>query len=165
MVIDVTELLYLWTELNLLRHIKDIKYKRLPYVVRYKLPRCAAAIYIKYSRQKYDGGVLFPLPSNQKYNENLKKLGAYADIQGEYLNYVCRFNEAPQEVREPRRDIQSHDARRTFVVMALNEGVDLNTIALLTSHSDIKTMHPYVKLYDKGKNKVIDAINAAFEQK
>ena len=134
-------------------------------VVRYKLPRCAAAIYIKYSRQKYDGGVLFPLPSNQKYNENLKKLGAYADIQGEYLNYVCRFNEAPQEVREPRRDIQSHDARRTFVVMAINEGVDLQTIAMLTSHSDLKAMRPYVKLHDKGKNKVIAAIDAAFDEK
>ena len=133
-------------------------------VVRYKLSKPAVIIYMKYAGYEFDGGVLFPLPSNQKYNEHLKQLGAFADIQGEYVSYQCCLNKRI-EVRELRRDIESHDARRTFVVMALNEGVDLNTIALLTSHSDIKAMHPYVKLYDKGKNKVIDAINAAFEQK
>lgn len=133
-------------------------------VVRYKLPKPAAIMYLKYAEYEFDEGVLFPLPSNQKYNEHLKQLGAFADIQGEYVSYHCSLN-TRTETREPRRDIESHDARRTFVVMALNEGVDLNTIALLTSHSDIRTMQPYVKLYDKGKNKVIDAIDAAFDGK
>ena len=78
------------------------------------------------------------------------------------MDYQCRLSEV-EEVYSLRRDMQSHDARRTFVVMALNMGIDLNTIALLTSHSDLKAMRPYVQLNDKGKDKVIDAINAAFE--
>ena len=100
--------------------------------------------------------------SNQKYNEHLKELGEIAGIEGEYVDYQCRLSEI-EEVYSLRRDMQSHDARRTFVVMALNMGIDLNTIALLTSHSDLKAMRPYVQLNDKGKDKVIDAINAAFE--
>ena len=129
--------------------------------VRYKLPKIAVLIYLKYAEYEYDGGVLFPLPSNQKYNEHLKQLGAFADIKGVYRNYLCRLG-STEEVFEYRRDIESHDARRTFVVTALNEGVDLQTIALLTSHSDLKAMQPYVQLHSKGKDRVIDAIDAAF---
>ena len=132
--------------------------------VRYKLPRPAVEIYLKYAEYEYDDGALFPLPSNQKYNEHLKELGAFADIQGKYVNYLCRLGETIEHT-EYRRDIQSHDARRTFVVMALNEGIDLHTIALLTSHSDLKAMEPYVKLHSKGKDKVINAIDAVFEKK
>ena len=132
--------------------------------VRYKLPRPAVEIYLKYVEYEYDDGALLPLPSNQKYNEHLKELGAFADIEGKYVNYLCRLGETTEQ-KEYRRDIQSHDARRTFVVMALNERIDLHTIALLTSHSDLKAMEPYVKLHSKGKDKVIDAIDAAFENK
>ena len=49
-------------------------------------------------------------------------------------------------------------------VTALNEGEDVTTIALLTSHSDLKAMMPYIQLHNKGKGKVIDAIDAAFER-
>lgn len=131
--------------------------------VRYKLPKIAIPIYIKYVYNDYDNGVLFPILSNQKYNEHLKQLGAVADIQGVYVNYKCRLNDTIEE-KELRRDIESHDARRTFIVMALNEGIDLQTIALLTSHSDLKAMQPYTRLHNKGKNKVIDAIDAALDK-
>jgi site-specific recombinase XerD len=130
--------------------------------IHYKLPKNAVSIYLKYAEFEYDDNALFPVLSNQKYNEHLKELGEIAGIEGEYVDYQCRLSEI-EEVRSLRRDMQSHDARRTFVVMALNMGIDLNTIALLTSHSDLKAMRPYVQLNDKGKDKVIDAINAAFE--
>ena len=93
----------------------------------------------------------------------MKKLGAVAEIEGEYVDYQCRLSETT-EVRSLRKDIQSHDARRTFVVTALNEGEDVTTIALLTSHSDLKAMMPYIQLHNKGKGKVIDAIDAAFDR-
>jgi site-specific recombinase XerD len=130
--------------------------------IHYKLPKNAVSIYLKYAEFEYDDNALFPVLSNQKYNEHLKELGEIAGIEGEYVDYQCRLSEV-EEVYSLRRDMQSHDARRTFVVMALNMGIDLNTIALLTSHSDLKAMRPYVQLNDKGKDKVIDAINAAFE--
>ena len=86
-----------------------------------------------------------------------------ANIQGEYVDYNRRLS-AVEEERSLRRDIQDHDARRTFIVTALNEGIELSTIALLTSHSDMKAMMPYIKLHLKGAGKVIDAIDAVFDK-
>ena len=91
----------------------------------------------------------------------MKELGEIAGIEGEYVDYQCRLSKI-EEVYSLRRDMQSHDARRTFVVIALNKGIDLTTIALLTSHSDLKAMRPYVQLNDKGKDRVIDAVNEEF---
>ena len=131
--------------------------------INFRLAKPAVAIYLKYIYYEYDNGVLFPVLSNQKYNEHLKELGNVAQIEGEYVDYQCRLSETT-EVRSLRKDIQGHDARRTFVVTALNEGEDVTTIALLTSHSDLKAMMPYIQLHNKGKSKVIDAIDAAFDR-
>ena len=130
--------------------------------IRYKLPNIAVDIYLRYAVNNYDGGVMFPLPSNQKFNDNLKKLGHLINMKGEYVDYKCKLGEITEE-RSPRKDIQSHDARRSFVVMAINLGVDPQTVALLTSHSDLRVMQPYIALHNKTKDKVIDMINAAFE--
>ena len=131
--------------------------------INFRLAKPAVAIYLKYIDYEYDNGVLFPILTNQKYNEHLKELGAVAEIEGEYVDYQCRLSETT-EVHSLRKDIQSHDARRTFVVTALNEGEDVTTIALLTSHSDLNAMMPYIQLHNKGKGKVIDAIDAAFDR-
>lgn len=131
--------------------------------INFRLAKPAVSIYLKYVDNDYDNGVLFPVLSNQKYNEHLKELGAAAEIEGVYVDYQCRLSKTT-EVHSLRKDIQSHDARRTFVVTALNEGEELPTIALLTSHSDLKAMMPYILLHHKGKSKVIDAIDAAFDR-
>ena len=47
----------------------------------------------------------------------------------------------------------------------LRKQEDFFYIALLTSHSDLKAMQPYVQLHSKGKDRVIDAIDAAFDGK
>ena len=65
------------------------------------------------------------------------------------------------EVRIPKEDLASHTARRTFVVTAYNEGVPLDLIMLITSHSDVKAMKPYLKGNLKGSNRVIEALNKA----
>lgn len=131
--------------------------------IQFRLPKVAATIYQKYSDYEYDNGVAFCVLSNQKFNDHLKELGALANIQGEYVDYNRRLS-AVEEERSLRRDIQDHDARRTFIVTALNEGIELSTIALLTSHSDMKAMMPYIKLHLKGAGKVIDAIDAVFDK-
>ena len=65
------------------------------------------------------------------------------------------------EVRIPKEDLASHTARRTFVVTAYNKGVPLDLIMLITSHSDVKAMKPYLKGNLKGSNRVIEALNKA----
>lgn len=130
--------------------------------VTYRLPNRAVAIYKKYQDYVYEGNVAFPTISNQKYNEHLKELGKAANLQGEWIDYEYRLNEKIV-VKIPKSDLTTHTARRTFVVTALNEGVDLELIALITSHSALATMKPYIKANRRGSDLVIDAINRATE--
>ena len=49
------------------------------------------------------------------------------------------------------------------MVTALNEGIELDLIAQITSHSDVEAMRPYIASNRKGKQKVIDALDNATE--
>ena len=122
--------------------------------ISYPLAQRAVEIYKKYSTHIYDGGHLFPILSNQKYNEHLKELGKAAGLTGEWIDYEYRLQEKI-EVHTPKCDLATHTARRTFIVTALNEGVSTNLIMLITSHSDYKAMRPYIKATMKGTGSVI----------
>lgn len=128
----------------------------------FPLSKVATRIYTKYKDNLYDNGVVFPVISNQKYNEHLKELGKLAELKGEWIDYQCKLDRVV-EVKTPKSDLTSHTARRTFVVTALNEGVELDLIAQITSHSDIVAMRPYIASTRKGKQKVIDALDNATE--
>lgn len=130
--------------------------------IHYKLAKRAVAIYLKYKDNIYDNDLAFPVISLAKYNEHLKELGKAADLQGEWIDYEYRLNQKII-VRIPKRDLSSHTARRTFIVTAMNEGVPLDIIALITSHSDVKAMKPYIKIDTRGTDKVIDALDKATE--
>lgn len=128
--------------------------------IQFKLADRAREIFLKYSNKRYDYNAMFPVLSNQKYNEHLKELGKLAGLHGEWIDYEFKLQEKI-EVRIPKEDLSSHTARRTFVVTAYNEGVPLDLIMLITSHSDVKAMRPYLKGNLKGSSKVIDALNNA----
>ena len=66
-------------------------------------------------------------------------------------------------VKIPKRDLTTHTARRTFVVTAMNEGVDLELVSAITSHSVIASMKPYIKANRRGTDLVIDAIDRSVE--
>lgn len=130
--------------------------------VSFPLSAEATRIYQKYKDNIYDNNVVFPLISNQKYNEYLHTLGQMAGIEGEWVDYQYCLGEV--EVKKtPRSNITSHTARRTFVVTALNEGVSLDLIAQITSHADIDVMKPYIASTLKGKQDVINAIDNAMQ--
>jgi len=127
----------------------------------YRLAQRAVNIYKKYSTHIYDGGRLFPVLSNQKYNEHLKELGKAAGLTGVWIDYEYRLQETI-EVHTPKCDLSTHTARRTFIVTALNEGVSTDLIMQITSHCDYKAMLPYIKATMKGTNSVIDAIDKTY---
>ena len=131
--------------------------------VSYPLAQRAVEIYNKYSKHVYDGGRLFPVLSNQKYNDHLKELGKAANLSGEWIDYEYKLQEKI-EVHTPKCDLSSHTARRTFIVTALNEGVSTNLIMLITSHSDYKAMTPYIKATMKGAGSVINAIDKTYKE-
>ena len=131
--------------------------------VTYRLAKRAVDIYKKYSTHIYDGGRLFPVLSNQKYNGHLKELGKIAGLRGEWIDYEYRLNKLI-EVHTPKSDLSTHTARRTFVVTALNQGVTAEKIMQITSHSDYNAMKPYIKATLEGSNSVIDAIDKTYSK-
>lgn len=128
--------------------------------INFLLPKRATAIYLKYKDRLYSDGALFPVISNQKYNEHLKELGKLAELEGEWIDYEYRLTEKII-VKTPKEDLSTHTARRTFIVTAINENVDPTLIALITSHSDMKSMKPYITKNAKGTARVIEALNEA----
>lgn len=129
-------------------------------IVYVPLTKTAESIYLKYRDNVYDGDVLFPVISNQKYNEHLKELGEKAELEGEWTDYEYRLNEKI-EIKTPKKDLSSHTARRTFVVTAYNAGVPIDLIAMVTSHSDMRAMRPYLKATPKGSQMAVDAFERA----
>lgn len=132
--------------------------------IHFRLPNRAVSIYTKYKDNVYENGLVFPVISPQKYNEHLKELGKVADLQGEWIDYEYRLTEKVV-VKTKKRDLSTHTARRTFIVTAMNEGVSLDLIALITSHSDVKAMKPYIKANTRGTDAVIAAIDKSSTKK
>lgn len=126
--------------------------------IKFRLPQRAVNVYLKYKDNVYENDLAFPIISQQKYNEHLKKLGEAAELKGEWLDYEYRLNEEII-IRTPKHKLSSHTARRTFIVTAMNEGVSLDIIALITSHADIEGMKKYIKANRRGTDAVIDAID------
>lgn len=129
--------------------------------VRYPLTTIAKKIYEKYAQKKFDGGVLIPIMSNQKYNEHLKQLGKLANLEGEWKDYHYRLNEV-EVVIVPKSDLCSHTARRTFISLAIEAGVPESHVARITSHSEVKNMKPYIGTTRKSVENVIEAFEKGF---
>ena len=132
-------------------------------VINFQLAKRAVEIYKKYVVLSLPDNLLFPVLSNQKYNEHLKELGKAAALSGEWVDYEYRLQEKI-EVRVPKCDLSSHTARRTFIVTALNEGVSTDLIMLITGHSDYNVMRPYIKANLKGTSSVIDALDKTYSR-
>lgn len=128
--------------------------------INFPLSKRATSIYLKYKNRLYSNDLLFPVISNQKYNEHLKELGKLAELKGEWIDYEYRLTEKIV-VKTPKEDLSTHTARRTFIVTAINENVDPTLIALITSHSDLKSMKPYITQNAKGAARVIAALDEA----
>ena len=107
----------------------------------------ARAIYMKYRDLPNENDLLFPRLTNQSYNRNLKKIGKLADIKNDYRNTKCVLGEQTPDPKH-RSDIESHDARHTFIVLALSFGIPPAIVQKITGHSSYNAMKPYVNITD-----------------
>lgn len=128
-------------------------------VVDFKLSMRAKAIYEKYSRYLLENNAAFPVISNPKYNQHLKRLGHLANIRGQWKDIQYRVDKQ-EVVYTDRADLESHCGRRTFICMAYNAGMSLEQIAEITGHKCIEDLKPYIKATHKLTNNVIDAIDS-----
>lgn len=93
--------------------------------------------------EKYRGttgdGRLFPVPSNNCCNENLRKLAARCGI---------------------RINLTFHVGRHTFACLALNRGMPVESLSRILGHTDIRTTQIYAKITGKKISQDMAALSA-----
>lgn len=97
--------------------------------VRHKTGKSFFLVLLPFAKEVLDryGGQL-PRLSNQKYNDYLKQVAAYAGI---------------------RKRISSHVGRHTYACICLSAGVRIEAVQRTLGHTDIKTTQIYARLVDQ----------------
>lgn len=125
----------------------------------FELPKTAVRIYEKYAGNVYKGHTVFPVISGDKYRQYLAEIGQAIGIQDTVQTVNFKREKRVVTLKE-RWKIGTHTARRTFIVQAVNGGATTDQVALLTSHSDVKQMLPYLTITKKTKASVISIIDS-----
>jgi integrase len=84
-----------------------------------------------------------PVISDVKFNVYIKEVAQLAGITS--MEKIRRLvGKRPVEILEPKyKFISSHTARRTFITIALQNGVPPVTIMKITGHKDLRTLMKY----------------------
>ncbi|MCC3158660.1 site-specific integrase [Hymenobacter sp. 15J16-1T3B] len=88
-------------------------------------------------------GEIHPI-SNQKMNAYLKELAKRAGVDSDTDRPKYRAGENIGAVAPKYQLISSHTGRRTFVTLAIKDGVPWDVIMKVTGHKDIKSFMRYV---------------------
>lgn len=78
-----------------------------------------------------------PVISNQQYNLRLKVVADYAGLE---------------------RNLTTHMARHSFLTMALNYGIPIETVSKMAGHTNIQTTQEYAKLLNKSVESAFDEL-------
>lgn len=108
---------------------------------------------------KIEGHRIFPSISNQKYNEQLKKLGEIAGFNEEMMRVKKSGNHVDTEKIPKYKLLSSHVARRTFVTRALRMGWSPEMIKAVTGHTTSKMMMSYVKMDMNAKREFMSQLD------
>jgi integrase len=114
----------------------------------------AISLLAKYS------GYPTPLPviSNQKMNDYLKELCELAEIDAVIKTVKYQGNERIEHTYKKYEVIGTHTARRTFISLSLQKGMQAEVIMSITGHSDYKMMRKYLKIADGHKREEMDKV-------
>ena len=124
----------------------------------FPLSKTAERIYLKYKENGYDDGLAFPIISGDKYRKYLAEVGKDAKIEGTTKTTNFSLGKRVEKERE-RYKLGTHDARRTFIVQAINGGATFEQVSLFTSHSEVEQMKPYITLTQDSKKDVLEIID------
>ena len=124
----------------------------------FPLSKLATEIYNKYKDNEYEDNKAFYVCTYQDFLKFLGEIGKDAAIEGKTCTTDYRLSK-PIKMDRKRSKIGTHDARRTFIVHALNGGATFEKISLFTSHSEVEQMKPYINLTQKGKEDVVSIID------
>jgi len=124
-----------------------------------ELNKYALAIWEKYKGIDLKNNRAFPVLSNQKYNEYLKKAGEKAEFNSieTYIEY--RGNKRTETTYKKWELLTTHTARKTFIINALYLGIQPDIIRAWTGHKDLRTMEVYTKIVNEQKRIEMDKFN------
>lgn len=85
--------------------------------------------------KKYD--YKLPIVTNQQYNLRLKAVADYAEID---------------------KNLTTHMARHTFAGICINKGINIETLAQMMGHTDIKTTQIYARIFNRTVESAFDSL-------
>lgn len=96
-------------------------------------------------------GKVFPVISNQKYNDYIKELGKLAGFDQPTTKVIFKGSERIERTVPKYELLTSHVARKTAVTILLYLGVPAEVVMAWTGHADSKMLEKYYKFNNKQK--------------
>lgn len=103
---------------------------------------------------KYNGSP--PLISQQKFNSYLKELFRKIKLDRTVIVHVVKGKQVYSSVEPLYNVISSHTARRTFITICLEKGMQIQDVMRMSGHSDYASMKPYMRVTRKHIRDVAD---------
>lgn len=105
--------------------------------------------------------LLFPVPSNQKFNDYIKQVCELAGLNEMIEKVRFRGSERLVEVLPKFEFISAHTGRKTFVTLSLELGMKAEEVMPITGHKDYKSFKRYVNLTEQ---RAKEALLSAWEK-
>lgn len=103
---------------------------------------------------------VFPQMTNQVANRAVKTICKECGIDSPVRVTTFKGGERKDEVKKKYETVGTHAARRTFVVNALQMGINATTVMQWTGHSDYNSMKPYIAVVDAARAQAMKGFDA-----
>ena len=94
--------------------------------------------------QKYDYNL--PRLSNTKFNLYLKDLFEYLQLDRSITITRYQGNKRMEQVKPLFKLVTTHVARKTFISLALDNGIPIQDVMKMSGHSDYRGIRPYISV-------------------
>lgn len=121
-----------------------------------ELNRYARTILDKYKACMLPFGLALPMLSNQEMNRALKII---CQLCGFDEPVTFTYSQAGKRIEETMPKYQclgTHNGRKTFISLALSEGIPMQIVRNWSGHRSEESMQPYIAITDKAR---IDSMN------
>lgn len=113
--------------------------------------------YEKIIKRYPDLGRLLPKFSNQKLNDYIKEACQIAEINAITEFKIFKKNTTIKEYKPKHELISSHTARKTFICLAYERGLDVEMIKAITGITREKTLKRYLHISAEKKKEQLTA--------
>lgn len=131
--------------------------------IRIPLNNSCRDILKKYMRPDCKGDdTIFPCQALQKMNSHLKTLCRLAGITTEITIVSYHGENRIQETVSKCDKMSTHAGRRTFISLAIANGVPPQVVMKMTGKRTIKSLQVYIHIGDEPQEKAMNALNKIF---